>query len=802
MSQRPTPRREESWLGSSLSSGSNSGRSLKSNKSSTSVLSSVSSLSSRSAFVEASTVFVSHTGQDDDACRFASFLARELNHEGIPTFFDTMSIETSDLWETKIESHVRNCLLFICVLSANYFKRYWTHRELDLALEKERKILVVHYSRNISFRQDLAVRSYLFNLIEERGHSRETAYVWSHRWCENIGRARQLQGLRNAFSRKDTELLFTDYVVIETKKLLGLDDNSIGRSQKSSNKVHFANIQEESIDEDTDLETGYALEQKPAPFSIDAIRTPDEDDFSQHGTLENSESHLLLDDPDLSEEEKRYMLAIKEISRQETLRGGHEHYIRDFEDVDFGIIHSSPVATGLPYAPWAIYHRAATDDYVRAEYNAILRRTVARILPRDEFVVNKDSGSSWEIHWEVPPTLWVEAVPHLVYDDSVNRSRVVTWKNWTFLASAIFSFAHFVTSCVGMATSLHLKGRGLWVVICEVLIGNALRGEATWIARGWNNGSALQILIALVSPIFWCLSFSGRPGPWTGRWWRLPMWSRQLLALVYFAANIHRVLNTDKPGEAEIALVIPGVAFMYYLFNTGWSQEFFGESGAFSPNSDFVRASGLAHAYSVASGCFLLLEAHQNSKWIFVSIAPLFLETAVLLFVGEKLHTILEKQSLSRRYIEAGRSFWILAGTTMVVNLTLDLDEKDKASDSTRRVIPLTWVVRGKRASVRLGASGTWQSANILLPGPWSNCVLDSRPVVRDVGDGVTLHVLMLSRAAVTAQSGNSVIALGPALTNYFRGTGDGVRPSTYEEKGGVGFISAVAAGIVGLPIV
>lgn len=45
------------------------------------------------------------------------------------------------------------------------------------------------------------------------------------------------------------------------------------------------------------------------------------------------------------------------------------------------------------------------------------------------------------------------------------------------------------------------------------------------------------------------------------------------------------------------------------------------------------------------------------------------------------------------------------------------------------------------------GNGGTWQSGKHVTSGPWTNCPLESREVVRDVGDGVTIHVTTLRRA-------------------------------------------------------
>lgn len=82
--------------------------------------------------------FISHTGQDVgdglNAANFATHLADRLRGNGIKTFLDHKSLEPGDPWINKISDHARHSQVMVVVLSPSYFLRYWSTRELDLAL--------------------------------------------------------------------------------------------------------------------------------------------------------------------------------------------------------------------------------------------------------------------------------------------------------------------------------------------------------------------------------------------------------------------------------------------------------------------------------------------------------------------------------------------------------------------------------------------------------------------------------------------------------------------------------------------
>src|SRR6056297_843098 len=85
-------------------------------------------------------VFLSYASQDTDAARR---IHDALHAAGIEVWFDQSELRSGDAWDAEIRRQVRECALFIAVISGNtnarsegYFRREWNlavRRMLDMA---------------------------------------------------------------------------------------------------------------------------------------------------------------------------------------------------------------------------------------------------------------------------------------------------------------------------------------------------------------------------------------------------------------------------------------------------------------------------------------------------------------------------------------------------------------------------------------------------------------------------------------------------------------------------------------------
>src|SRR5665213_250075 len=85
-------------------------------------------------------VFISYASQDAEAARR---ICDALRAAGVEVWFDQSELRGGDAWDSKIKKQIRNCALFVPVISAHtkgrsegYFRREWnlaTQRLLDMA---------------------------------------------------------------------------------------------------------------------------------------------------------------------------------------------------------------------------------------------------------------------------------------------------------------------------------------------------------------------------------------------------------------------------------------------------------------------------------------------------------------------------------------------------------------------------------------------------------------------------------------------------------------------------------------------
>ena len=91
---------------------------------------------------ESKAVFLSYAREDADAARR---LAEALRSHGVEVWFDESELRGAEAWDAKIKKQIRECALFIAVISAHtqarregYFRREWklaVERTHDMAAD-------------------------------------------------------------------------------------------------------------------------------------------------------------------------------------------------------------------------------------------------------------------------------------------------------------------------------------------------------------------------------------------------------------------------------------------------------------------------------------------------------------------------------------------------------------------------------------------------------------------------------------------------------------------------------------------
>ena len=174
---------------------------------------------------KAPTVFISHTGKDEISAAFSEVLWESLRkRHGIDTFLDSESIKTGDAWAQEIEFCATGCNVFVCILSDAYFQRYWCMHELDLALQSGRYIIPVCFDKEykIPDASDTTRKVLADEIVRKHGKSDEQRL---ERWCDNLMKLKQIQGLRNNFVAKHSFLMFRDNVVYALLKYLKREES-------------------------------------------------------------------------------------------------------------------------------------------------------------------------------------------------------------------------------------------------------------------------------------------------------------------------------------------------------------------------------------------------------------------------------------------------------------------------------------------------------------------------------------------------------------------------------------------------
>ncbi|CAM9166724.1 unnamed protein product [Laminaria digitata] len=463
-----------------------------------------------------------------------------------------------------------------------------------------------------------------------------------------------------------------------------------------------------------------------------------------------------------------------------------------FFDLPKPYVDLEQVASGIPTAPWAVYRKAG-GGFLEVKYDALLQCVTTRDVT--SYPVGGTRPAQARVFWVEEPKVHVSMETHSMYDRSVNRSRVLTKKNWTYIVPAAFAFAHFLWMVSGVTLG---RGQGLaawWVVRADIVTGIITRAMTALVAKYWNRGSWLQVALAVVSPMFWSLAYAGSKAIDMGWFWGLPLLTRVFSGLVCLTVNAYAA--TTKHKFLDVILVVVG--FFAASFDLRILGHFCRRSKIIVYEIDFMFLAVYCHIYTMMTHLKML--GHGELPVVLVGLVTLATtESLCLLKAAYALEEAMEASSFVARMNKCARSS-LLAGCAMLCDLRKGLKETLGEDECIRTYV--TWVVRGT-------VPGVWQTANIMLPlSGCGTCRIEAKDVAScaaadDDGDTPSQVCCVLAFHG-DEFSGDTCIGLQPALRDALQEAA--VRfgltlPRTLYEKGGTGYVRAVGAGIVGLPIV
>lgn len=450
------------------------------------------------------------------------------------------------------------------------------------------------------------------------------------------------------------------------------------------------------------------------------------------------------------------------------------------------------VASGLPTAPWAVYRKQG-GGFLEVKFDPLLQCVTTRDIT--SYPVVRTRPAQGRVFWVEEPKVHVAMETHSMYDRSVNRSRVLTKKNWTYIVPAVFAFAHFLWMVFGVTLGKDHGVAARWVVRSEILTGIVTRAMTGWASKYWNRGSWLQFSLAVISPMFWSMSYAGSKAIDMGWFWGLPLLTRIFSGLVCLTVNTYDATANHK--VLDVILVV--VAFFGASFDPRILGHFFRRSKVIIYEIDFMFLAIYCHVYTMMTHLKML--GHGELPGVLVVLATLATtESLCLLRAAYALEEAMEAGDFIARMNKCARSS-LLAGCAMLCDLRKGLNEALGENECTRTYV--TWVVRGT-------VPGVWKTASIMLPLPGgSTCRIEAKDVAycaaaSDDGDTPDQVCCVLSFHGDDASSGDTCLGLQPTLRDAFHEAAEcfGVElPRTLYEKGGTGYVRAVGAGIVGLPI-
>ncbi len=87
-------------------------------------------------------IFISYSRRDQE---FVTRLASDLDARVAGVWFDQSDIQAGQQWRDEIEAGIRRCKVFILVLSPDSAASKYVHMEVNLALEKKKRIIPILY---------------------------------------------------------------------------------------------------------------------------------------------------------------------------------------------------------------------------------------------------------------------------------------------------------------------------------------------------------------------------------------------------------------------------------------------------------------------------------------------------------------------------------------------------------------------------------------------------------------------------------------------------------------------------------
>lgn len=481
------------------------------------------------------------------------------------------------------------------------------------------------------------------------------------------------------------------------------------------------------------------------------------------------------------------------------------HFFSDPEPFD----NLEQVASGLPAAPWAVYEKKSSKNgdpaYLLVKYDPLLRCVTTCHVKSYPGKGSLHDSKMEKVIWNKKPKYHVAKETYAMYDRSVNRSRVITRANWIFVASAIFALVHMVwmVRCLLVEHS-SLVATGL--VAFDVVSGLILRCISALVARFWNYGSRLQVFVAFASPTFWSMAYAGHKAD-ERRWiWRLPLLFRVLSGLVcLFLNSVQAATNHEV---MDVVLLIVGLVFGA---NASLDLRVLGHMGlqsrAVNVEVDFLFMASCNHFYTLITHMKLLGRGEMEGALVAIGIFAA-MEAVSLLRVAWALDEVMVNDTVKGRMQTLGKKA-LLAGSSMVCDMRKGTSETYGEESCTRTYV--TWVVRGKLPGATW-AKGAWNSMAILLPGPWGgDCEIVGEDVAHVATDDDEKPVEVCTVLSLRGRDpemgpeayGNTSVVLEPLLREIFH-EADKFKletPNTLYEKNGVGFLRAVGAGVVGIPI-
>jgi hypothetical protein len=183
-------------------------------------------------------VFISHTGQDEDAKTFAvDILKPKLEAAGLNTFIDFRDLEMGCEWPQELVEAATNSMVVVAVLSRSYTNRFWCMLELDLALQSRQQrgehgmrgplVIPVFYDAPDAIVDPEAIKKRWSEDVEPHLKSVEDLgpeWAWrvdASRWAGNITAMKGvLQNLRRKLESadKDEQTQLAERVVSEAVK--------------------------------------------------------------------------------------------------------------------------------------------------------------------------------------------------------------------------------------------------------------------------------------------------------------------------------------------------------------------------------------------------------------------------------------------------------------------------------------------------------------------------------------------------------------------------------------------------------